>query len=66
MAAYHAPWNTEKLKDALSGGADIWSFIFLQHGIFVARQFLDKVFGFAVTSSGTRGQFEICVVVSVP
>lgn len=63
MAAYHASWKQEKLKDALSVAADICSFIFLQHGIFVARQFLDKAFGCAVTSSGTEGQFEICVIV---
>lgn len=28
----------KKLKDALSGGADIWLFIFLQDCIFVVRQ----------------------------
>lgn len=39
---------------------------FLQHSIFVVRQFVDKVSGFAVTSLGTGGQFEICAIVADP
>lgn len=39
---------------------------FLQHGIFVVRQVVAKASGFAVTSLGTGGQFEICHVVEVP
>lgn len=42
----------KKLKDALSVGADIWSFIFLQDCIFVVTAF--------ATSLGTEGQFKIC------